>query len=252
MNNDTKIQLASLFKSLSDKKDILEAVLSLLAANKKAVDQLASDTQASLAPVLAKIEALDVQTRRSIETALNDLQSQYNQYLASLRENSTITRAEVEKGVKTQNDRAFKRLQVLINDIKLPKDGKPGTNANPADVVPLVMELIKFPEQVMETPESVRDKLETLKADERLDAKAIKGLPDYFKKAKVAGKEMLVGGIRFFENLVDVAIIASKKRQDLLVQYNNTTKRWENGLAFTVSTTQPASPQVNDVWIDIS
>jgi hypothetical protein len=63
---------------------------------------------------------------------------------------------------------------------------------------------------------------------------------------------MLVGGIRFFENLADVSIVVTKKRQDLLAQYKTTNNRWENGVALTVSTTQPTSPQEFDIWIDLN
>ena len=99
-----------------------------------------------------------------------------------------------------------------------------------------------------DTAEQVRDKLETLQEDDRLDAKAIKNLPQAIQQTgKVA-----VGGIRFFENLADVSIPIADKRQDLLAQYDTTNNRWESGIAITVSATEPTSPVLNDIWLDVS
>lgn len=250
MDNIILKEISTLVKSLNDKKDILSAVLELLAQNKKSVDTIAADTKNLVAPVLERITQLDEETQTKIKSALEGLNSEYNSYLASLKENSVLSLDEIQKSVKAQNDRAFKRLQTLISNIQLPKDGEPGINANPADVVPLVMELIKFPEQILDTPEQVRDKLETLQDEDRLDVSAIKGLPDYLKTVKRKGKQVWVGGIRFFENLADVSIVITKKRQDLLAQYNTTNNRWQDGIALSVGTTQPTNPQTNDIWVD--
>lgn len=225
-------------------KEVLEAIVAILAANKKAVDTLAAETKQTADRLLAEAsEVLSTETQTKIKEVLKSLRDEYNRFLASLRANASMNKDEIQKSVKTQNDRAFKRLQELISHLELPKngtDGLPGADGLPGkDGSP-------------DKPKDIRNKLELLKGDERLDAKAIKGLPDYFKKAKVAGKEMLVGGIRFFENLVDVAIVSSKKRQDLLAQYNRTNNRWENGVAFTVSLTAPTNPEINDVWIDLN
>ena len=98
-----------------------------------------------------------------------------------------------------------------------------------------------------DTAEQVRDKLETLEGEDRLDSKHIKNLPKWIKEK---GKDMLVGGIRFFENLADVSIDISVKRQDMIAQYNQTNKRWQNGIAITVSDTAPTDPEINDLWVN--
>ncbi len=250
--NDVKKEIVILMKGLSDRKDILEAIIAILAANKQAVEKIAEETKLSVEPVLAQIKALDEQTQQSVKSTLETLKTEYEGYLKSLQENTKLNTSELEKGLKAQNDRSFKRIQTLISNIKPPKDGKDGKNPDPTEVANLVMAQIKLPEykEFILTSEAVRDSLEILEGNERLDWKAIKGLPDYFKMAKKAGRQMLVGGIRFLENLVDVSILPSKKRQDLLIQYSDTNKRWENGVALTVSTTQPSAPEENDVWID--
>lgn len=111
-------------------------------------------------------------------------------------------------------------------------DGEPGKNGSP------------------DTAEQVKEKLESLKDEDRLDASAIKGLDELIKKFGTTITDWAVGGIRFLENLADVSIDITKKRQDLLIQYNNTNKRWQDGIALTVGTTAPSNPQIGDLWYD--
>ncbi len=223
---------------------VLQAIITILANNKKSVDQVAQDVKQTADTLLGQAtQTLDIQTKDRIKSVLMELQDAYSRYEAQLKQNSTITRDEIQKAIKAQNERAFQRLQALVDNIKMPADGLPGQDG--ADGKP-------GKDGSPDTPPQVRDKLETLQGNERLDASAIKGLPDYFKLAKRKGKDMLVGGIRFFENLADVSIIITNKRQDLLAQYSTTNNRWEDGLAFTVSDTAPINPKENDVWLDIS
>lgn len=251
MENDIKSELSKLLRTFNSSRvvsegemqAVLKAIVAILADNKKSLETLTSSTKDAIQQAVSRIKELDTTTQDRIKASLASLDQDYQRYTASLKQDSALTKSEIEKATKAQNDRAFKRLQGLIDNLELPQNGTNGLNG--ADGLP-------GKDGSPDKPTEVRDKLETLKGDERLDAKAIKGLPDYFKKAKVAGKEMLVGGIRFFENLVDVAVVSSKKRQDLLVQYNNTTKRWENGVAMTVSLTAPSNPEVNDLWVDLN
>lgn len=251
-NQETKDELVKLIRTLNSQrvvsegelKGVLQAIIAILAANKKAVDTLAEETKQETTKLLAQAESvLSNQTQTKIKEVLKSLGDEYSRYLASLESASKLSKDEIQKSVKAQNDRAFKRLQALVDNIKLPENGQPG--ANGLDGHP-------GKDGSPDTPLEVRDKLETLEGDERLDWTAIKGLPDYFKAAKKAGKQMLVGGIRFFENLADVSIPITSKRKNLLAQYSTTNNRWENGIALTVSTDAPTAPQENDVWLDIS
>ena len=217
-------------------KQIMMAMVVILAENKRSTD------------------ALNEETRKRLEDAINSIAFEHQNVLESLRKDVVKSKAEIEKAAKEQNDRAFRRLQELINktDFRIPrdglsgKDGKDGRDGEPGPAG------TPGKDGSPDTPEQVRDKLETLKDDERLDVKAIRGLPDYLQEVKKKGRQMPVGGIRFFENLADVSIPITSKRKDLIAQYSTTNNRWESGIALTVSATEPASPQANDVWIDIS
>jgi hypothetical protein len=234
--SDIKTELSKLIQTFNSKRvisegeiqDVFKVIITILAENKKGVDSLNADT------------------KKQLQQAIDYISNEHDAIIAKLTKDVNKTRLEIEKSVKDQNDRSFKRLQELMGKIKLLKDGQDGKDGAPGQ--PGQDGKNGSPDTAFE----VRDKLETLEGDDRLDAKYIKGWDRYFGKVVKKGKEMLVGGIRFLENLVDVAIVATKKRQDLLIQYNNTTKRWENGLALTVSTTAPTSPQTNDLWVDIS
>lgn len=99
-------------------------------------------------------------------------------------------------------------IQKIISRIRIPQDGKPGEKGK--DGSP-------------DTPVQVKDKLESLKGDDRLDAKAIKNLPK-------AVQQFGGGG-----------------RGDIWI---NTDKSRINSI--TVSESAPSNPTLNDLWVDIS
>jgi hypothetical protein len=229
MDQETANQLGTLLRTFNDKRVItqeeiqavMQALIGILAENKKGVESLNSETKSQL------------------EDVVKHIQTEHESVLL----NVTKTLTGVEQKTKAQNDRAFKRLQELISKIKLPKDGRDGVDGAPG------LNGLDGKDGSPDKPEQVRDKLETLEGEDRLDAKAIKNLPQFIKEK---AKDIIVGGIRYLENLADVSIPTNKKREDLLVQYNTTNKRWEDGVALTVSAVAPTNPQINDVWVDIS
>lgn len=230
MNEEVAQNISKLIKTFNDRRvltegelgDLLKAIVAILAENKKGV------------------ESLNSETKQHLQEVLSYMQNEHNSVLKAIQGDLSKTKTEIEKATKEQNQRAFLRLQELLSRVKIPKDGKdgqdgldgqPGKDGSP-DTAPQIV-----------------DKLESLEGEDRLDASAIKNLPQWIKQK---GKDMLVGGIRFLENLADVSITVTKKRQDLLVQYNTTNNRWQDGIAITVSTVAPTNPQVNDIWIDVS
>jgi hypothetical protein len=227
MSQETASQLAILLKTFNDKRvvsaedvnQVLSALVAILAENKKGV------------------ESLNQETRTQLEEIVKAIKTEHESVLLNVSQ----SKASIEQATKAQNDRAFKRLQELISKIKLPKDGTDGKDGSQGQIGP------PGKDGSPDSPEQVRDKLETLTGEGRLDAKHIKNLPKFIKEK---AKEIIVGGIRYLENLADVSIPIAKKREDLLIQYDTTNKRWQDGVALTVSDTAPTSPEVNDVWVD--
>lgn len=206
-----------------EKKDLVLSFTNILAENKKGVD------------------SLNIETKQQLEKAIAYIKEQYDKPLKAIQGDLSKTKLEVEKATKAQNERAFVRLQEIINAIKLPKDGLDGRDGIDG------MDGRDGKDGSPDNPTEIREKLESLEGKERLDASAIKNLPKFVRETS---KKLLVGGIRFFENLADVSIVVTKKRQDLLAQYNTTNNRWQDGIAVTVGTTAPSNPQINDLWVD--
>lgn len=230
--NELGENLSKLIKTFNDKrvisegeiKEVLAAIVAILAENKKGVDSLNSETKTQL------------------EQTVSYLSKEHQSVLKALQGDLTKTRSEVAKATKEQNERAFKRLQDLIAKIRMPldgKDGQPGIDGLPGE---------PGKDGSPDSAEQVRDKLETLKDEDRLDASAIKNLPKFIKEK---AKELVAGGVRYFEQLNDVSIPITDKRQNLIAQYTTTNKRWESGIAITVSTTQPTNPKLNDLWVQL-
>jgi len=78
--------------------------------------------------------------------------------------------------------------------------------------------------------ERIRDGLEVLQGDERLDASAVKGLPEFQKETT----KQISGGL-------------TRAKTDSLY-----TKFHEGASNITVSATAPSNPELYDLWVDIS
>lgn len=84
-----------------------------------------------------------------------------------------------------------KLVKKILKQIPVPKDGK---DADPTQIIQGVIKQIPT-----ETPLQIKEKLETLAGEERLDASAIKGLPapqdfvDYFEKLDQGVKNRVMG-----------------------------------------------------------
>ena len=94
-------------------------------------------------------------------------------------------------------------IQKVISRIRIPQDGTPG---------------LKGKDGSPDTPGEIKEKLETLKGDDRLDAKAIKNLP----KTQIGGGH----GPNSLKHLEDVTITNPTDNQSLT--YDSATGKWVN------------------------
>ena len=172
------------------------------------------------------------ETIDSAKKEFESIKEEIDAKLSEVQDGKTPTEDELKSiiiplipKVKDGKTPTKKELVSLIEPlIPTPLDGK---DANPEDVVPLVIEkLPKFNEFVLE-PIEIANKLETLKGDDRLDASAIKNLPDFTDK-KANG-----GGWRNLFQLHDVSLSSPTNGQALV--YNSTTRLWEAGSAGSTS-----------------
>lgn len=87
---------------------------------------------------------------------------------------------------------------------------KNGDNADPEHVIAEVLARIQLPEQkeaLLDTPEDIRNKLELLLGDERLDSSAIKGLDEAIKKGQPKNAGTVYAGVaHYMYQLQDVDV----------------------------------------------
>jgi hypothetical protein len=158
-NDEMKENISKLLKvfdtskiiSPDEIKEVLTAIMAVLAKNKK------------------EVEDLTAETKELVSKVINEVADSHNKHIELVKGDTVKSRSDIEKSVKEQTDRAFKRLQNLISKIRMPEDGKPGKDANPADIVPLVLEQIKQPEvkEFVLTPQDIKNKLSELEDDEK-------------------------------------------------------------------------------------
>jgi len=145
--------------------------------------------------------------------------------------------AELDKLQSQTVARILSDAKNALSQVRNGKDGKDGADGKNAEVTEeqireaskLAFEMIQLPDfrvLITEQPEAIRDSLELLQDDERLDASAIKGLDELLKQYEGKG-QMMAAGIRFMSQLADVRI-TSIANNDVL-KWNSTTNLWENG-----------------------
>lgn len=232
--NDLPNQLSKLIKTFNDKRVISQeelaafskAIVEILKANKKAV------------------ETLNAETKQVIIQAFADLEARRSDLLNATKRDLQASKDQIEKDAKAQSDRVFKRFQALVDEVQLrtPADGRDGEPGKDGDPGPAGAPGIPGRDGSPDNPEEVRDKLETLQGDERLDVSAIKGLEKYFGKVYKKGKDMLVGGIRFLSQLVDVRITNIQDGE--VLEWDATNQYWKNGTASGSGTPGGSDTQV--------
>lgn len=171
---DTPPNLLDLFKGMLDdhlgKAEFVKAFQSVIDYVKGFEKKLTSDFQ-SLAQALSG--------------AATKLQSDFSQLSDQLRAqvNDVFVRDRLD-ALTSEQQAAIQRIDARIASVKdgekgpkgdTGKQGRPGNDGAP------------------DTPQAIRDKLEELKGDNRLDASAIKGLEDRLKKIEKQGP-VYVGG----------------------------------------------------------
>ena len=162
----------------NDKSPKLQLILDLLedSLTKKEFDKL-SDELISLATDIGD------RSKKEIEQMRADLEEMANRIRANVETDTASVRSSVEEEVnrlRFAHEALIAEAQAKLDSVR---DGQDGKHADEEAVVQRVLSLIPTPENTEEeTPESVRDMLETLEDDNRLDKSAVKGIEDIEKK----------------------------------------------------------------------
>ena len=128
MNEEVAQNLSTLLKTFNDNrvisegeiKKVLSAIVAILAENKKSTEELNEETKHIVNQTFVDLSA---ENQIKAKEVLKSLAEDYEKYSQALQEaitlDSALTRKEIEKATKEQNDRAFKRLKFSIVKPKL-------------------------------------------------------------------------------------------------------------------------------------
>ena len=186
-------------------------------------------------------------TISEVKTKIDDTVNNAKQEIENIKQEVATTLSEVEDGETPSEEELIALIKPLIPKVE---NGKTPTkkellslieplipvieNINQDDVVSEVLgkiELPKYKETILDDAGQIRDKLETLKEEDRLDASAIKNLPQFIEQSPIPNG----GGWRNLFQLHDVSIASPTNNQ--VLKYNSTTRLWEAGTASGGSTT---------------
>lgn len=149
--------------SPEDVQAVLAGITTLLASFKKQNEQLTDETKATVDALLTQIRQEQAALQKTVDDTV------------------TLNRSEIESLVQAKVKEIAGNMQQVMDEVKMimPQDGK---DANPADVVPLVLEQIKIPEikdVVLDNGEQIVEKINALPTNQdeyKIDASHIKGL----------------------------------------------------------------------------
>lgn len=139
--------------------------------------------------------------------------------------------------VETATNQKMREVDIKIKELKNGIDGKDADEQAIADRVLREVQspiIEKIEKNLPKLGEPIRDALELLAGDQRLDKSAIRGLDELLKKHN--GQNIpYVGGIRYLSQLVDI-LIGSDLADGHAIVWDATNKRWKNGEVSGTST----------------
>ncbi len=139
--------------------------------------------------------------------------------------------------VETATNQKMREVDIKIKELKNGIDGKDADEQAIADKVLREVQspiIEKIEKNLPKHGEPIRDALELLNGDQRLDKSAIRGLDELLEKHN--GQNIpYVGGIRYLSQLVDI-LIGSDLADGHAIVWDATNKRWKNGEVSGTST----------------
>lgn len=197
------------FATPEDLINFTEAILGIIATEKERLDSLIAEKEGKaseeVASTLAELTKRETNLLKLIDTLRSDAEESLSQATQALQ--SDIKR--VEKKIPTKTD-----LTGLEAEIKAIKES-----------------FNTLPTELTINNEAIRDGLELLNGDERLDRSAIKGLDDYEEIARLAREPKTIGnaGVKLLRYLSDVNLAGITNGQTIV--WNDTLHRFEPGSA---------------------
>ena len=139
--------------------------------------------------------------------------------------------------VETATNQKMREVDEKVKELKNGIDGKDADEQAIADRVLREVQspiIEKIEKNLPKLGDPIRDALELLDGDQRLDKSAIRGLDELLEKH--SGQNIpYVGGIRYLSQLVDI-LIGSDLADGHAIVWDATNKRWKNGEVSGTST----------------
>lgn len=177
----------------------------------------------------------------SAESARRMLSAEVNRMIAKVDGTLSETSTNFER-----------RVQKAIQNIRHGNDGVV-TEAEIARAAQMAASLIQLPDfasLITMEPQAIRDSLELLQGDERLDRTAVKGIDEMERSLQKEIGSIIReggGGVKRLKNLHDVETTGANEKAT--IQYQVATGKWLTGVAITVSSTEPVDPKFGDIWV---
>tara|TARA_R110000851_G_scaffold92422_3_gene201691 strand:+ start:82 stop:1281 length:1200 start_codon:yes stop_codon:yes gene_type:complete len=216
-------------------KNLLARLLILKATKSEFL--LARDTDAKIKQttkdLISKIESIELKHGKDGTTPTND-------ELLALITPLIPKPVRGDDGETPTTEHLLELINSLIPEVKNGKDGKDYiiTSEDLSEIARLVD--VEVPEVEKMTPEEVRDLLETLEGEERLDISSIKGLDEKLKSISTV-KTVAGGGNRLLKNLVDVETTNLDKVDGKYILGSGTIKSIVGGTNIVIDETDPAN-----------
>lgn len=181
-NRDELLKLASVFntENIITSEDIEQVLKGILVI----MNSFKNDNQ-----------TLNKETTTIVENLLTKVLSEHEKIKDDV---SQITSASENK-ISSKLESVLSEVKAIVKEINAIEPPENGKDADEEKIIESVLSQIQLPEQkeiILDTPEEIADKLESLKGDNRLDASAIKNLPE-IKGGKFYGgsgiKEVIAG-----------------------------------------------------------
>lgn len=182
-----------------------------------------------------------------LKKSIEYMEKEHDSIISNVSLETNKSKKEFEKEieeVKLKFNTEMTKVKELVNGLKTIEVKEIDEEKLVKDVLSQI-QLPEYKEIALDTAEQIANKLESLKDDNRLDASAIKNLPEFIENRPNGG------GWRNFFQMHDVNINNPTNGQ--VPVYDSTTKQWENGTVgvgglVTVTTNSNTVKYLNPVF----
>ena len=230
---------------INDKKiEKLNALLEMVNADFATFDDLIQSSQALLGIITtekARVDKLVADNKSEDSQEKKDMLDTLNAKLDEKEKNLKYLISELGRAYSDNDEQISAKFSKEVKRLERKIPSKVDLTEIIAKIESLEVGINSFPTELTANGEAVRDALELLQDDERLDKSAIKGLDEWYDSIlKLASSKNIVAGVRLLRYLSDVNIEGITDGQG--IAWNTTTQRFEpitlggGGGSVTVST----------------